>query len=200
MVKSRWQMRSAMNLDMLHGCHALYIAVAISNSNCGIEGFLKTTQRVCCKTYFSEGLVDTASEDDFGTKLNLLEKCWCSIESTNSDVIPGFYRWFVQNKAEIMKTTMLKPVREEAGLGCPPEQFTTNSSEAVNSVIKSHVDHKSHQLVNFVSRFKELVDEQEREIERAVIGRGKYRFMKDYSDLQISESRWFNDRKTEWPT
>ena len=145
---------------------------------------------------FSEGLVDSASEEDFGTKLNLLEKCWCSIETTNSDVIPGFYRWFVQNKAEIMKTTMLKPVREEAGLGCPPEQFTTNSSEAVNSVIKRHVDHKSHQLVNFVSRFKEVVDEQEREIERAVIGRGKYRFMKDYSDLQISESRWFNDRKT----
>ena len=58
---------------------------------------------------------------------------------------------------------MLRPVREEAGLGCPPQQFTTNASEAVNSVIKNQVGYKSHQLIQFVDHLKKAVDEQYRE-------------------------------------
>lgn len=38
---------------------------------------------------------------------------------------------------------------------------------------------------------KDLVDEQERELERAVIGRGKYRFRKEYKYLQCDEQVWF---------
>ena len=30
-----------------------------------------------------------------------------------------------------------------------------------------------------------------REVERAVIGRGKYRFKEQYSNLQIPQSQWF---------
>ena len=90
-----------------------------------------------------------------------------------------------------MKSTMLKSVREEAGLGCPPQQFTTNSSEAINFLIKKHVCYKSNQLCDFVAELKEAIDEQERKVERAVIGRGKYRFRKQYTHLQVPESRWF---------
>ena len=47
--------------------------------------------------------------------------------------------WFVQHKVAIIKSTMLKSIREEAGLGATTDVFTTNASEAANSVIKSHV-------------------------------------------------------------
>ena len=40
---------------------------------------------------------------------------------------------------DIMKNTMLKPVCERAGLGCPAQQFTTNPSEAINSVINTEL-------------------------------------------------------------
>lgn len=106
-------------------------------------------------------------------------------------MIPGFYSWFLQNKVNTIKSTMLRSIRCEAGLGSPPLAFTTNASETTNSIIKAHVSYKPSQLMEFVNHLKEVVDEQEREVERAVIKRGKYRFRKEYSHLEISEARWF---------
>ena len=36
-----------------------------------------------------------------------------------------------------------------------------------------------------------MIDELDREVERAVIGRCKYRFKEQYSTLQVPESQWF---------
>ncbi len=54
----------------------------------------------------------------------------------------------------------------------------------VNSIIKSHVQYKSNQLMDFVGKLKEVIDEQQKEI---VICRGKYRF-KDH--LTVNETSW----------
>ena len=140
---------------------------------------------------FSEGLADSTTDDEFEAKLASLESRWGKIEESNVGAQPVFFRWFVQHKAETMKSTMLRPIREQAGLGNPPQPFTTNASETVNSVLKSHVNYKSSQLLEFVGKLKDVVDEQEREIERAVIGRGKYRFKMQYSHLMVPESKWF---------
>ena len=35
---------------------------------------------------------------------------------------------------DVIRDTMLLPVREEAGLGSPPDPFYTNSSECINNV------------------------------------------------------------------
>ena len=137
---------------------------------------------------FAEGLVDCTSDSEFSEKLQVLEKRWNDIEACDSQIIHGFYN---QHKSDIIKSTMLRPVREEAGLGCPPQPFTTKPSEAVNAVIKNQVSYKSHQLIQFMEHLKAVVDEQDREVQRAVIGRGKYRFKEQYSSLQIPESQWF---------
>ena len=79
------------------------------------------------------------------------------------------YDCFLQHKALVLKTTMIKSIREEAYLGLPLEPFTTNASETINSVIKAHVNYKPSQVTEFVVKLKELIDEQEQEIERAVI-------------------------------
>ncbi len=139
---------------------------------------------------FSEGLVDSSSEEDFSQKLEVLERRWSEIEKTY-DAQPGFYDWFTRNKMMTIQQTMMKPVREEAGLGSPPEPFTTNASETVNSIIKSHVSFKQSQLMELAEKLKEAIDEQEREIERAVIGRGKLRFKEEYRHLQVPETKWF---------
>ena len=47
------------------------------------------------------------------------------------------FDWFVQHKAPVMRVTMIKSICEEACLGIPPEQFTTNASETIKSVIKA---------------------------------------------------------------
>ena len=96
---------------------------------------------------FVEGLVESVSEEKFDRKVATVGAKWNEIESSSSQVSPGLHSWFVRYKAE---STMLKPVREQAGLGCPPEQFTTNQSEAINGVIKNQVGYKSRQLMEFV--------------------------------------------------
>ena len=38
---------------------------------------------------------------------------------------------------------------------------------------------------------KELIDEQEKEVERAVLKRGKYKFEDDYQNIEVPEAKWF---------
>ena len=102
-----------------------------------------------------------------------------------------FYDWFCQYKVSIVQEIMLKFVREEAGLGCPPQPFTTNASETTNFILKNKLDYKSHQLLEFVEKLKQLIDDQEKEIEKAVVQRGKYRFIPEYKYLEVPEDHWY---------
>ena len=86
---------------------------------------------------------------------------------------------------------MLWPIREECGLGCPPEPFTTNASESINAVLKNKLDYLKSELPNFVEKIREVVNEQQRELERAVIGRGKYQLQQQYKFLEVPENKWF---------
>ena len=113
--------------------------------------------------------MDSMDEDDFDSKLEVAKAHWSEPDGAKT----GFYSWFVQNKVNSIKATMLKTVRVEAGLGSPPQPFTTNASETTNSVIKAHVLYKHSKLMEFVNHLKDVIDEQEREVERAVIRRGK---------------------------
>ena len=89
---------------------------------------------------------------------------------------PGFYDWFCTYKADQLVSGVLKPVREEAGLSHPPISFTTNASESLNAMIKRNVVFKKNTHPMCVDQLKQLVREQQMELERAVIGRGKYQF------------------------
>ena len=85
----------------------------------------------------------------------------------------------------MMTSGMLQPVREDAGLGCP---FTTNACESINAVLKRKVNYKKYELPAFVHHLKSLIDKQERELERAVIGRGKYALEGNFSTYKIYSS------------
>lgn len=78
---------------------------------------------------------------------------------------------------------MLHPVREECGLGNPPEIFTTNPSESMNAILKCKVDFKKSELPVFVEKMKEVVVEQQKEVEHALIDRGKYHLRSQVSLL-----------------
>ena len=80
---------------------------------------------------------------------------------------------------------------QEAGLGDPPEEFTTNTCESINAVVKSKVEYKKSDLPHFLMQMKELIDEQEKEVEMAVHKCGKYEFEDDYRHLEVPEAKWF---------
>lgn len=96
---------------------------------------------------FCEGLVDCSSHDEFQQKLMMLKEHWEVFEDRDGD---GSYEWFNEHKAPVVKETMLKQIREDAGLGCPPQSFTTNASETANFILKNKLDYKHSQLLEFV--------------------------------------------------
>ena len=130
-----------------------------------------------------EGLVDASDVDDLHCNLQLLKATWESY-------VPGFYDWFVKNKLLTLESSMLKPIRQASGLGNPPEPFYTNDVESINRVIKRKTNYKTSEWPDFCKLARELVDEQEGEVEKAVIGIGEYKFSDGYQHLEVSISVW----------
>jgi hypothetical protein len=83
-------------------------------------------------------------------------------------------------------------IRFECGLEDPSDIFTTNPSETINALLKHKVEYKRSELPVFIEKVKELVEEQNREVECAVINRGKYQLRKQFKFLEITESKWFS--------
>ena len=140
---------------------------------------------------FVEGIVDASSDQDFQNKLEDMTQSWRNCDVPSAANVERFIEYFMAKKAPLIRDTMLRSVREECGLGCPPDIFTTNASESVNAILKHKVDYKKNELPVFIDKVKELVKEQQREVERAVIGRGKYQFREEYRYLEVPESKWF---------
>ena len=109
-------------------------------------------------TVYKEGLVDASDADDLHTKVESIFKKWRDIDMSSSADMEGFIQWFIANKLNTIKDTT---VREECGLGNPPDVFTTNPSESMNALLKHKVDYKRSELPQFIQKVKELVMEQQ---------------------------------------
>ena len=138
------------------------------------------------------GLVDSSSVHIFEEKLEMLVDKWKVHDlDSNQRKIGDFCSWFRAHKEDVIRDTMLLPIREEAGLGSPPEAFYTNSSECINNVLKVKVDYKRTELTVFVDKLHQLVEDQQREVEKAMVGSGKYYLQPSYEHLSVLQSRWF---------
>ena len=107
-----------------------------------------------------------------------------------SDKGKDFYDWFFKYEYDIFRDTMLKPVREMAGLGSSPEQFSTNASESINAMLKAKVDYKRSELPVFVQKMRELAHDQQREFERALINKGNFKLKDQYKFMMVPEDKW----------
>lgn len=92
-----------------------------------------------------EGLVDACSVKEFDQNFEALQELWNSRERPYSgESEPQFYDHFSRFHAEVIKNHMRKDLRELVGLGSPPAIYTTNASEALNSVLKKGSTTRSH--------------------------------------------------------
>ena len=81
-------------------------------------------------TVLETGLADASSRDMFVKQLGQLEEPWSALHQNGRN----FFKWFHNHKSVDFVNCVISPVRQRAGLGCPPEKFTTNRSEATNNV------------------------------------------------------------------
>ena len=142
-------------------------------------------------TQWCEGLLNSENSEEYDRGLAVLTKKWESAYSDQHEQMCTFGRWLYKHKDVLTKTSMLKSTRRSAGLGDPPTHFTTNASESMNAVLKNKVDYKKSELPVFVDKLQSVIDEQERELERAVIDRGKYKLCEQFKKLEVKEEDWF---------
>lgn len=58
-------------------------------------------------------------------------------------------------------------------------------------VNKNEVSYKRSDMINFLQKLSNLILGQEREVERATIGRGKYELRPQYQSYHVPETKWF---------
>ena len=131
---------------------------------------------------FLTGLVDSKSISQFNDKLDTLEKKWLL---NDTGPVNKFCSWLRQYEVPVLCDTMLLPVREKAGLGSPPDPFFTNSSECINFVLKVKLDYKRNEMTVLVNKICELIEDHQREVEKALINTGKYSLHPMYMGLGI---------------
>ena len=129
------------------------------------------------------GLVDACTSKELRSQLHSLQSKW-------ERIAPGFFSWFLEHKVQVIESSMLASVRESAGLGSPPEPFYTNEIESINRVIKQKTGYKSSEWPEFCRLAKELIEDQQSEVEKAVIGVGEYRFCEEFKHLEIPLGKW----------
>ena len=133
-----------------------------------------------------EGLVDCKDADEFYDLLSDLKDTWLQRESCSSSS-KTFYEKY---KAEVFCTSTLQPLREAAGLGKPPIGYFTNPNESINSALKKK-NYKKQELPVFINLMRVFVTQQQEEVEKAVIGGGKYNLDTPYKGYEVIDGSWF---------
>ena len=141
---------------------------------------------------YVKGLVDSIDTEDFEEKAGKLLEKWRNSEHTSASDIEGFINWFQTFKMPVIRDSMIAVVREECGLGSPPTAFTTNASETANYLLKHKVNYKKSELSEFLTKLRQLIEDQQREVEKAIIGRGKFELRSQYRSWYVPETKWFS--------
>ena len=140
---------------------------------------------------YEEGLVDSTSVVDFHTRLQNCEETWNARElSCQRPGQVSFFEYFVDNYSSIFENTMLRNIRSDAGLGFPPDIFTTNSSESLNAAIKRRLNYKESEWPEFNEAMKQFVLAQRDEVIRALSGHGQFQLDREYAHLIVSPQQW----------
>ena len=85
-----------------------------------------------------------------------------------------------------MKTSVIASVGEKYGLGKPPAEYTQNSSESTNSMLKKPKGIGKLTVKDTVQIIKSEVEIQEQKIKMSLIGRGKWSLAPQYKQFGVS--------------
>lgn len=86
----------------------------------------------------------------------------------------------------------MKTALTDAGLGSK-KRLTTNRSESVNHVLKEAAEYEEMSLPELIALAKAVADSQRLDVVRAIVRKGKYRLKKEFSFLEVSESKWMHE-------
>ena len=134
-----------------------------------------------------KGLLDVTNEVDFESEWNKLEEVWKQRGQKGCE----FLKYMIDNKKEKMKCCMIGNVREECGLGSPPEEYNQNANEAINSVLKKSKGKGKLSVKETVAMIQQEVKCQEEKIKMALLGRGEWKVSEEFKRFEITEEAYY---------
>ena len=146
--------------------------------------------------HFVLGLVDASDPAHLDELLSKLENVWNKREEPFNSP-PVFFSWFKRYERDVIANSMTRETRIKAGLGNPPRPYYTNEVESKNNILKQHVRYKSSELPTFVDSMKELLEAQQKEIEKSIVGQGEYRIRSEYKMYAVDQTKWYTLSETQ---
>ena len=107
-------------------------------------------------------------------------------------IAPGFHAWFLRQKAEVFKKSMIAPVREAAQLGSPPKNYADNANESANFVLKDWVDFSKNSIPDFIAELRSFTQQKLAEAERAVYGAEEFYLAEEFKYLEVSKNKQYS--------
>ena len=140
---------------------------------------------------FADGLLNCQDDEEFDHYLAMIEPIWNERQKKLTKEQPSkLFSQYFREHADTIKSSMLAPVRRQAGLG--DSYFTTNASESTNHILKQFTEKKQLGLPEFIDKLKKFIELQEEEIANSVIGTGDYTLKPEFEDFLISKDEFFS--------
>ena len=98
---------------------------------------------------------------------------------------------------DTLKKCIGKQVRVAAGLGNPPNKWSNQRVEAINSVIKEELGKQTDQVMLHKMIYPRVVKQQESEIIKAIYQMGEYCLSKEFKRLEGDMFLWFHKTPTQ---
>ena len=133
------------------------------------------------------GLIDFSCATDFDACLESFYPVWTKREmdarQLSSVDQAEFYWYFLSYVAQDMKDGMISSVREKVGLD--DSFFFNNDPESMNNRIKMRMEKKKLTWPETVDQLNLMSEEQERNIERSIIGEGPFKARPECQHLVV---------------
>ena len=141
-------------------------------------------------------LLDAESEEEFEEKWKKLANNWKEKGKLGEE----FLEYMVKYKKHIMKTSAIGSVRKKCELGKPPAEYTQNSNESINSMLKKSKGVGKLTVKDTVQLIKSEVEIQEQKVKMAIIRRGEWGLAPQNKQFGVSEEVYYKmnpEKKTQ---
>lgn len=127
-------------------------------------------------------LIECSDEAHFRECLHGLRDSWDNIS-------PNIHKWFMKYQYNSFIECLIKKPRLAAGLG--NKHYYNNPCESANKLLKATLNRQSS-LAKVISEWQDLVKSQANNINRSLIGQGKYSLKSSFKYLEVPAHVFFS--------
>eukprot|EP00794_Sanderia_malayensis_P021287 gene21287-23360_t len=136
-----------------------------------------------------KGIVDCESSEEFEGRSEQLKAKWQKVLK-DEDKTGSFITYFDQHISPKIKRSMLASARQQSGLGNPPVHYTQNANECINNAVKQKNKYAKQEWSLFLRDIFQLVQQQNRVVERAYLALGDYQLKQEFQHHGMSLEQW----------